>query len=275
VDAFKPIPGTTTTARLRLSYSSSLIRLSVHEQLGPAEDVDKTLPPELAKASRLILPIKTSTTKFFSEKEENKVNSTNNLKSKIFHVATDDWSLLTEYRTRMRRIEANNATPEQVWEYNTTYEFADGQRVSLEATSMDEVVFPASEGFDELVFERPQNCDPQTFDIAGRIRRTPVIGWRIKDDGRQTRAYPIAPYDEPHSVYLSDYAVTTPNGQVIGGRPYAESYDSVDAWIAAIRERWAEDLRASERLAKESQPCGHCGRGSGRDVDHFDDDIPF
>lgn len=187
------------------------------------------------------------------------------VESTLYEAASADLGKLSERRTRS--IQDFTKPGPNNWTHETIYEFRDGERVTLEGSSIDGVVFPATPGFEYLTVV--PDGDPQTFDIENKIKRMPVIGWQVRHYSCYSRIHPITP-DYGGTTYSHwFYAVAMPDGRIKGKRPLLDTYTSLEAWIAAIREYWTAE---TQKKVEAEAPCPTCGKANSCD---FDEDIPF
>lgn len=197
-----------------------------------------------------------------------------NLKSALFELATGDLKALKEYRRRTYRAEQTD-DPRLGWKDEAVYEFTDGRTLTLECSDVDDVLIPATHGYELLVFQRPEEGDPATHEIASEIGCSSVVAWNF------SHHYGVTPITTDYTGTDSSNqyrAIRIPDGRVEwhwhswGGdkyRRYSRLLESVEAWVEAIREDWAR-LKERERAKR---PCEHCGRPPADAYD--DDDIPF
>lgn len=206
----------------------------------------------------------------------------NIMDDKIYQAAFADLSRLTEYTARSHR---DKTADDDGWTHEQTWRFVDGERVTLNGESYDDLIFPASAGYDVLTFEVPNDGDPATFDVGEHVHRHPVIGWRLTLDdldGITTAGRDEIGCSKTVFGWIKGFAL--PDGHVVWqGRfapdkpdpRYGKICASFDEWIGLVREAWAElieDVEEEEqRRAEAAMPCSHCGQRKGM----LDDEIPF
>ncbi len=99
--------------------------------------------------------------------------------------AADDIAARLQERTTRSWRSTPQDNPNKGWTHETRYTFVDGKTVTLNGRSVNALAFPATPGFELLRFERPEHGDPATHEIAGAIRREPIVGWILINDGRR------------------------------------------------------------------------------------------
>ena len=210
--------------------------------------------------------------------------------SLIHEAAMVDLARLKERSSRSYRVadvktEKGEPDPNKGWTHEIRYTFADGETITLNGKSCSDIIFPATPGYELLVFKRPNKDDPKTYDIKNNIVRETIIGWKIKWDRHDELCVPIttASPDYTSGDHLFK-AVALPDGRIEwrsrppSGAKLALAKD-LDEWIAQARSLWAGQVELEaekERQRLEAQkPCPQCGR-AGRSFDEeIDDEIPF
>lgn len=193
-----------------------------------------------------------------------------NIEHAVHRAAREDLERLSEQRQRSYRMESAEDPKNCGWMHETTYEFKDGETVTLEAHAVNCIVFPASPGFEHVTFERWHDAEPETFNIAANLRRAPIIGWEIRDNSEGI--------PEPISTDSDNYqagcynAIVLPDGHIEGRLPAWKAYESIDGWIESVRADWRHRLDEAAKREEARKSCPTCGLTR----DGFDDsDIPF
>ena len=98
------------------------------------------------------------------------------IETAIEQIRRDDLAKLTEYTRHSYQIEA---AEDERWKHEKTWQFANGERVTLDASFCDFNLVPATAGYELLWFEGWKCDDPSAYDIPKHVSRTPVIGWEL------------------------------------------------------------------------------------------------
>ena len=101
---------------------------------------------------------------------------------------------------------------------------------------------PATPGYELVIFVAPDSdSDPDRFDIASNLSRSPVIAWQVSTDAFSNQlAIAIDGTSNGYSNHsFGRRGVLTPSGAVF-----------VDDCSHASLEAWIEDIRADWRAAR-------------------------
>lgn len=105
---------------------------------------------------------------------------------------------------------------------------------------------PATPGFEIVAFWADADGDPETFDIAAKLYRTPVIAWKIphEEKGFDVSVTAVGiDLNSDQDLGKDGCRCTTlaPDGRV---RSYwGECFDTLEDWVELVREQWKEKKR--------------------------------
>lgn len=185
------------------------------------------------------------------------------LKSDLHSIATVDLDRLKSVTQSTQRVNVPPGIDESLcWDHRTTYEFVNGERVTLEAKSVDQTVWPVVGEYRAYLFTRPQNTDPHKFDISAALIEKPVIGWQMNYRGN---VEPMAPGANVLSSQTAVVVVRVGAAKAYECWPDSLTFDSLDEWVAHLRARWIKDTAPPET-------CSHCGHVKSGESDT---EIPF
>jgi hypothetical protein len=155
------------------------------------------------------------------------------------------------------------------WHSEYRYLLADGKSVTVVGNGEENVALPAVAGFYEFSVELPDKANPDTYDIAGNVRREPIIGWRVVWGEGQSWVTPITLVSAEDYCPRDERLILAPDGSLTTPMSSYTMCASVEEWIDAVRAAWKARLAAKAIAAK---PCPTCGHGRRDDLD---DAIPF
>ncbi|HEV7253600.1 MAG TPA: hypothetical protein VGN97_10960 [Mesorhizobium sp.] len=197
-----------------------------------------------------------------------------NIRHQIHEAIVADLSNVAEHTRRTFRSDLSAPADAKSWNHEIRYTFADGSAVTLNATSSDATVFPASAGFEILSFNPKPGTTPERQAIRTGFQREPVIAWIIHfDHGVIVEA--VGPEESGTYGTATFRAIRFPSGQIQWKGPYTQAdvepfLASEEAWIDHVLKVWAaQHAEEQERLNSRCRLCG------ARHADLHEHDLPF
>ena len=140
------------------------------------------------------------------------------IETAIEQIRRDDLAKLTEHTTRSYN---NDAADDKGWRQEQTWQFANGECVTLEGGFDGYDLIPASAGFELLSLEGWKTDDPAAEDISKYVSRLPVIGWALTNDNNRELVLPVTIVGLYRTSRIWAFkAISYPDGRIAWHAPF-------------------------------------------------------